>query len=92
MESNGAEFLRPHALPGVNHMRGMQYQIHVVLNITFWSNLYKFVCTIPTQNSNINLLCKPPFIRLLRHNWVKAVMLFYSYITRYRSGLFSGIN
>ena len=44
--------------------------------------LYKFVCTIPTQNNNINLCSKPPFSRLLRHTWVKAVMLFYSYITR----------
>ena len=38
--------------------------------------LYKFVCTIPTQNININLHSKPPFSRLLRHTWVKAVMLF----------------
>ena len=35
MKSIGAVFLRPDALlPGVNHMRGMQYQI--VLNFTFW--------------------------------------------------------
>ena len=27
MKSIGAEFLRPDALPGVNHMPGMQYQI-----------------------------------------------------------------
>ena len=27
MKSIGAEILRPDALPGVNHMRGMQYQI-----------------------------------------------------------------
>ena len=33
MKSIGAEFLRPDALPGVNHMRGMQYQM--VLNIAF---------------------------------------------------------
>ena len=32
-----AEFLRPGALPGVNHMRGMQYQI--VLNIAFCPEL-----------------------------------------------------
>ena len=31
MKSIGAVFLRPNALPDVNHMRGMQYQI--VLNI-----------------------------------------------------------
>ena len=33
MKSIGASFLQPDALPGVNHMRGMQYQI--VLNIIF---------------------------------------------------------
>ena len=33
MKSIGAEFLRPDALPGVNHMRGIQYQI--VLNMNF---------------------------------------------------------
>ena len=37
MKSIGAEFLRPDALPGVNHMRGMQYQI--VINIIFWPEL-----------------------------------------------------
>ena len=31
MKSFGAAFLRPDALPDVNHMRGMQYQI--VLNM-----------------------------------------------------------
>ena len=34
MKSIGAVLLRPDALPDVNHMHGMQYQI--VLNITFW--------------------------------------------------------
>ena len=33
MKSIGAAFLRPDALPGVNHMRRMQYQI--VLNKIF---------------------------------------------------------
>ena len=33
MKSIGAVFLRPDALPDVNHMRGMQYEI--VLNIIF---------------------------------------------------------
>ena len=33
MKSTGTVFLRPDALPDVNHMRGMQYQI--VLNIIF---------------------------------------------------------
>ena len=33
MKSIGAAFIRPDALPDVNHMRGMEYQI--VLNITF---------------------------------------------------------
>ena len=37
MKSIGAEFLRPDDLPGVIHMRGIQYQI--VLNITFWPKL-----------------------------------------------------
>ena len=45
--------------------------------------LYKLLlCTISTQNSIINLCCKLPFSRILWHTWVKAVMLFYSYITR----------
>ena len=35
--SIGAEFLQPDALPGVNHMRGMQYEM--VLNIKFWPEL-----------------------------------------------------
>ena len=82
MKSIGAELLQPDALPGVNHMRGMQFKI--VLNITVWPDLlielYKFVCTIPTQNININLRCKVPFSRLLRHTWLNAVMLFYSLI------------
>ena len=33
MKSIGTAFLRPDALPDVNHMRGMQYKI--VLNIIF---------------------------------------------------------
>ena len=33
VKSMGAEFFRPEAFSGVNHMRGMQYQI--VLNIAF---------------------------------------------------------
>ena len=37
MKSIGAEFLRLDALPGVNHMRGMQYKI--VLNIAFCPKL-----------------------------------------------------
>ena len=37
MENIGAEILRPDALPSVNHMRGMQYQIG--LSITFWPEL-----------------------------------------------------
>ena len=40
----GADFLRPDAFPGVNHMRGM-YQI--ILNMALCP---KFVCIIPTQN------------------------------------------
>ena len=37
MKSIGAVFLRPDALPDVNHMRGMQYQI--VLNIIFGTKI-----------------------------------------------------
>ena len=37
MKSIGAEFLRPDAIPGANHMRGMQYQIG--LNIVFCPEL-----------------------------------------------------
>ena len=37
MKSIGAAFLRLDALPDVNHMRGMQYQI--VLNIIFWPEI-----------------------------------------------------
>ena len=77
MKSIRVEFLRPDSRPGVNHMRGMQYQI--VLNIAFCRKLkliqlYKFVCTIPTQNRNITTHSKPPVSHLLRHTWVKAVM------------------
>ena len=60
-------------------MCGMQY-----LHIQFWSEpiqLYKFIGTVSQQNNNIYLRCKQPFSGLLQHAWVKAVMLFYSYIT-----------
>ena len=49
-----------------------------ILAGTQLTQLYKFVCTIPTQNNNINLRFKSMFSRLLRHIWEKAVMLFYS--------------
>ena len=48
-----------------------------ILSETQLIQLYKFVCTIPTQNNNINLHSKPPFSCILRHTWVKAVELFY---------------
>ena len=38
--------LRPGAFPGVNLMRGMQYQI--ILNMTLCP---KLICTIPTPNN-----------------------------------------
>ena len=41
--------------------------------------LYKFGCTIPTQNININLHSKPPVSRLLRHTWAIAVMQFFDF-------------
>ena len=59
---------------------------HLILAKTQLIQLYIFACTISTQNSNIYLHYKPPFSRLLRHTWVKAVMLFYSYITRRTCG------
>ena len=37
MKSIGAAFLRPDAIPNVNHMRGMQYEI--VLNIILWPEI-----------------------------------------------------
>ena len=37
MKSIRAECVRPDALPGLNHIRGVQYQI--VINITFWPDL-----------------------------------------------------
>ena len=55
------------------------------------SQLYKFMCTIPRQNRNINECWKPPFSHLLRHTRVKAVILFYSNNTRYIS-LYSNIH
>ena len=50
-KSTGAEFLRPDDL----------------LSGTQLIQLYTFVCTIPTQNININFNSKPPCSRLLRH-------------------------
>ena len=50
MKSIRAEFLWPDALPKYN-----------ILARTRLIQLYTFVCTIPIQNSNINLGCKPPF-------------------------------
>ena len=75
MKSIGADVVQLNALPSVNQMIGMQYKIVPI-------QLYKCVCTILIQNRNINLHCKPPFSRLLRHTWEKEVMLFYSYIIR----------
>ena len=49
MKSIGAEFLRQDALPGVNHMRGMQYQI--VVNIALWPELTNTVVQICVHNS-----------------------------------------
>ena len=64
MKSIGAEFLRPDALPGVNHMRSNSSK-YCILSGTQLIQLYKSVCTIPTQNININLHSKLPFSRLL---------------------------
>ena len=43
MKSIGAEFIQPDALPGVYHMRVIQYQ--TVLNIIFWPELDQYSCT-----------------------------------------------
>ena len=49
LKSIGAGFLRPDALPDVNHMRGMQYQI--VLNIIFLQEITNTVVQICVYNS-----------------------------------------
>ena len=62
MKSIGAAFLRPDALPEVNHMRGMQYEI--VLNII----LYKCVCVqFLHKTAALIYAVKPPFSRILRN-------------------------
>ena len=71
MKSIGADFLRPHAWAAISISSK-----YCILSETQLIQLYKSVCTIPTQNININLHSKPPFSRLLRHTWVKAVMQF----------------
>ena len=80
MKSIGAEFLRPDALPGINHMRWIQYQSpkYNILAGTQLIQLYIFVCTIPTQNSTLIYALNIPLGAFF--NVVKAVMLFYSYI------------
>ena len=55
MKSIGAVFLRPDGLSDVNDIRGMQYNILAGNKLL---QLYKFVCTVPTHNSKINLCCK----------------------------------
>ena len=49
MKSIGAMFLRLDALPDVNHMRAMQYQI--VLNIIFWPEITNTVVQNCVYNS-----------------------------------------
>ena len=53
---------QPHAWNAISN--SFKYNI---LDRTQLIQLYKFVCTIPTQNSNINLHHKQLFSRLLRH-------------------------
>ena len=70
MKSTGAAFLRPDALP---HTDAQPHTWDAISNIYKYNilvgtqliQLYKFVCTISTQNSNINILSKPPFSCLL---------------------------
>ena len=49
MKNTGAAFLQPDALPDVNHMRGMQYQI--VLNIILMPEITNTVVHICVYNS-----------------------------------------
>ena len=49
MKSIGAEFLQPNALPDVNHMHGMLYQI--VLNNPLGQNSTNTVIQICVHNS-----------------------------------------
>ena len=46
MKSIRAEFLRPDALPCVNHMRGMQYKIQNIF-LTAQSTQIKSVISVP---------------------------------------------
>ena len=68
---------QPHACDAI--LNSSKYNI---LDGTQLIQLYELMCTIPTQTSNINLRFKQPCSRLLQQMWVKAVMLFYSCITR----------
>ena len=54
MERFGTEVLQPDALPGVNHMRAMQYQI--VLNPTFESKTQLILKK--KKNVCIQFVCK----------------------------------
>ena len=60
---------QPHAWDAVSN--SSKYNI---LAGTQLIRLYKFVCTISTQNSNINLHCELPFSRLSRLTWAMAVI------------------
>ena len=49
MKSIRAEFLRPDAHPGVNHMRGMQYKIQNLF-LTAQSTQIKSVISVPIKD------------------------------------------
>ena len=78
MKSFGAMLsLRLDALPVVNHMCGMQYQI--VLNLTFCAKiqliqLLNLCAQLLHKTQNNYLHSKPPSSHLLRYIWVKAVI------------------
>ena len=78
MKNIGAGILRPDALPGESTTWvGCNTQNR--LNIIFWPELNS--CTnlcVQFLHKTVTLIyaIKPPFSRLLRHTWVKAVMLF----------------
>ena len=55
MKSSGAAFLRPDALPDVNQDAVLNRSKYNILAGNQLIQLDKFVCTIPTQNSNINV-------------------------------------
>ena len=63
MKSIGVEFLQLDALPGINHMRGMQYQI--VLNIAFCPELSQYNSYTKLMQPSIIMTTKVSIIMTL---------------------------